>query len=156
MPPVGWLHRHLRVSSAFIPRPSPQGLMLSKLCAGKLRLSNPPTDPPPSLFGVLTERLQDAHSSAFGRLPEPPGSTEHLRVFIDRPCGVHRRIILCGSGLSRPKRTTCDELDDFGCPSARVFATEPLRMLTEPPGSTGPSYGRPKRSQPSILAVPRR
>jgi hypothetical protein len=52
--------------------------MLCKLCAGKLRLSNPPTDPPPSLFGVLTERLQDAHSSAFGRyrnLRVPPNTS---------------------------------------------------------------------------------
>jgi len=116
----------------------------------------------PSVSRTLT-RAFGPSPSASGHSPEPPGSTEHLRVFTERLRAFTGGSLLHGPGLSRPtaglprpKARPAARWDDFGCPTASLFATEHLRTLTEPPGSTGTPSGDPLKPALSKLAVMRR
>lgn len=80
---------------AIITRPSPPGLAALQTVRGEPRFSNPRKDTATEPLRKLTERLQDAHPSASGHSPEPPGSTEHLRVFTE-----HLRVFTNASGRS--------------------------------------------------------
>lgn len=101
MPPVGWLHRHFRVSPAIITRPSPPGLAALQTVLGELRFSRPCKDTATEPLRKLTERLQDAHeclraltgTSGFHRTPPGVHRT---------PPGVHRRSIPHGRDFRDP------------------------------------------------------
>jgi len=85
MPPVDWLHRRPRASPAFITRPSPPGLAALQTVRGEPRFSNPHTDPPPSLLRKAHPSVSRTLTECLRALTEPPGSTEHLRVFTSAP-----------------------------------------------------------------------
>jgi len=136
MPPVNWLHRHLRVSPAINDTPEPSGARpLCKLCLESSGSPDRARIPPPSLFGSSPERLQDAHRV-------PPGTHRNLRV-PPNASGRSPALHPSRTGLSRPNRTTrssTDNLgcppDDFGRPPGASFATSVLGCSPEPPGST--------------------
>jgi hypothetical protein len=142
MPPVSWLHRHLRVSPAINDTPEPSGARpLCKLCLENSGSPDRARIPPPSLFGSSPERLQDAHrvppgthrTSGFHRTPPgvhrtPPGvhrrSIPHGRDFRDPPHDPqqHGQPRLSTGRLRSPTRCV-------------VFATSVLGCSPEPPGS---------------------
>jgi len=143
MPPVSWLHRHLRVSPAFITRPSPPGLARSANCAWRT----------PVLQTVQRYRHRassEAHRASPGRSRVPPGTHRNLRVppnafgrSTERLRAFNRRSILHGRDFRDPSH----DPQQHGQPRLStgrlrspnrcvVFATSVLGCSPEPPGST--------------------
>jgi len=107
MPPVNWLHRHLRAPHRHSHAPEPSGVRCSANCARRTSVLHGARIPPPSLFGsspsvsrTLTRVPPGTHRNL--RVP-----SEHLRVFTERLRAFTRRSILPEPGLPRPTRTTC-------------------------------------------------
>jgi hypothetical protein len=136
MPPVNWPHRHLRVSSASITRPSPLGLARSANCAWRTPVLHTvqgyrhraSSEAHPSVSRTLTECLR-ALTGTSGFHRTPPGvhrrSIPHGRDFRDPPHDPqqHGQLRLSTGRLRSPNRCV-------------VFATSILGCSPEPPGST--------------------
>lgn len=157
MPPVSWLHRHLRVSPAFITRPSPPGLARSANCAWRT----------PVLQTVQRYRHRassEAHRASPGRSRVPPGTHRNLRVppnafgrSTERLRAFNRRSILHGRDFRDPSH----DPQQHGQPRLStgrlrsptrcvVFATEHPRMLTGTSGFHPSPFGdSPKPVRPN-------
>lgn len=156
MPPVDWLHRHPRVSPAFIPRPSPPGLNALQTVRWKASAFQP-------AYGPATEPLRSAHRASPGRSPECLRALTGTSGFHRTPPGVHRSP-LRRSPADHPSRTGPSEaqshdLRQLGRLRLSVGAcvrhrtpSDVHRNLRVPPGSPR----RPIEASLSILAVPRR
>jgi hypothetical protein len=142
VPPVNWLHRHLRVSSAIITRPSPPGLDRSANCAWRTPVlqtvqgyrHRASSEAHPSVSRTLTECLR-ALTGTSGFHRTPPGVHR-------TPPGVHRRSIPHGRDFrdpphdpqqhGQPRLSTGRLRSPTRCV---VFATSVLGCSPEPPGS---------------------
>lgn len=143
MPPVSWLHRHLRVSPAFITRPSPPGLARSANCAWRTPVLQ-------TVQGYRHRASSEAHRVSPGHSRVPPGTHRNLRVppntsgCSPNASGRSPALHPSRTGTFETHRTTRSSTDYFGCPPGRlrsptrcvVFATSVLGCSPEPPGST--------------------
>jgi len=80
MPPVGWLHRHLRMSPAFLTRLSPPGLTATQTVRGELRLPIPCKEPATEPLRKLTRASPGRSREPSGPHRVPPGTHRNLRV----------------------------------------------------------------------------
>jgi len=168
MPPVDWLHPTPSGVIGIHNTPEPFGAWCSANCARRAPALHPvQRTRHPSFFGsspsvsrMLTECLR--------ALTEPPGSKRTPPGVHRTPSGVHGGPLAHGRalrGLGRAFRGSLHDLRLAGRPRSsrttsvvhrcEVFATELLRKLTEPPGSTG-TLRRPTEAGLSRLAVMRR
>jgi hypothetical protein len=167
MPPVSWLHRHLWVSPAHNAR-TLRGSTALQTVLGELRFSRSVQGYRHRASSEAHERLQDAHTSASGHSPEPPGST-NTPGCSRTPPGVHRRSILPGRDFRDPPHdlSSTDRFgsppdsfgcppDDFGRPQVRSVRHEHLRMFTGTSGFQPSLFGALIEASSSKLAVPRR
>jgi hypothetical protein len=118
MPPVDRLHRHLRVSSAFITRQELFGAQSSANCAPE-GLGSPPA------AGTRHRASSEAHRASPGR------SSESLRALNREPSGPHR----VPSGPHRVPPGTHRNL--------RVPSNAPGRSPADPSFSDGPFEAQP-------------
>jgi hypothetical protein len=156
MPPVSWLHRHLRVSSAIITRPSPPGLDRSANCAWRTPVlqtvqgyrHRASSEAHPSVSRTLTECLR-ALTGTSGFHRTPPGVHR-------TPPGVHRRSIPHGRDfrdpIARPaaaRTTSVVHRTTSVAHQVRRVRHERPRMLTGTSGFQPSPFGDSKPVRPN-------
>lgn len=101
-------HRHLRVSPAFITRPSPPGLARSANCAWRTPVLQ-------TVQGYRHRASSEAHRASPGRSRVPPGTHRNLRVPPERLRAFTGAPSLT-DGTFETHRTTRSSTDNLGCP----------------------------------------
>jgi len=156
MPPVGWLHRHLRMSPAFLTRLSPPGLTATQTVRGELRLPNPCKEPATEPLRKLTRASPGRSREPSGPHRVPPG-THRTSGFHRTPPGVHRtppgvhrritpswaRPFEANGGSSETQSTTCGSLGRLRLSNGVVVRH---RASSDAHGTSGfhrDSFGRP-------------
>jgi hypothetical protein len=128
-------HRYLRVSPAFITRPSPPGLARSANCAWRTPVLQ-------TVHGYRHRASSEAHRASPGRSRVPPGTHRNLRV-PPNASGRSPALHPSRTGLSRPiarpaaaRTTSVVHRTTSVAHQVRLVATSVLGCSPEPPGST--------------------